>query len=371
MDAPWLIRRAHNGDAPALASSSVTVSPIPGVSPPFADTLRLSVVPGSSWPRSEGHSLATSSDRSLAGEAEILNLAVAPAARRNGVGAAILDGGPPRTRPKPGLRRSFSRSGKATSAAQSLYARRGFQQIGRRPAVLSAAGRGCHGPSLALSPARYRIHLNVDLVKTTVGPDAYTPASGPPSTLALRPPAVEVPVSKSLNKVTLIGNLGQDPEVRSIANGGRVANFSLATSRQWGGQGAEKAGEDRVAPDRRLEQYQGGGSGLPTSSRSTARRATGLRGRTHRVPHLAGQGRPDPVHHRDHRQRHHPALRGRREAGKCAASLRRAPPRGRGLPGQEDGQDGEGASTISRKRSTAKTTISRSDPGDAPATAIA
>jgi single-strand DNA-binding protein len=47
-------------------------------------------------------------------------------------------------------------------------------------------------------------------------------------------------VSRSLNKVILIGNLGQDPEVRSIANGGRVANFSLATSRQWSGQGGDK-----------------------------------------------------------------------------------------------------------------------------------
>jgi len=47
-------------------------------------------------------------------------------------------------------------------------------------------------------------------------------------------------VSRSLNKVTLIGNLGQDPEVRSTSTGGRVANFSLATSRQWSGQGGDK-----------------------------------------------------------------------------------------------------------------------------------
>lgn len=47
--------------------------------------------------------------------------------------------------------------------------------------------------------------------------------------------------SRSLNKVILIGNLGADPEVRSTSNGTRVASFSLATSRQWGGQnGAEK-----------------------------------------------------------------------------------------------------------------------------------
>jgi single-strand DNA-binding protein len=47
-------------------------------------------------------------------------------------------------------------------------------------------------------------------------------------------------VSRSLNKVTLIGNLGADPEVRSTNNGSRVANLSLATSRQWTGQNGEK-----------------------------------------------------------------------------------------------------------------------------------
>ena len=40
-------------------------------------------------------------------------------------------------------------------------------------------------------------------------------------------------MSRSLNKVTLIGNLGNDPEVRSTTGGNRVATFSLATSRSW------------------------------------------------------------------------------------------------------------------------------------------
>jgi single-strand DNA-binding protein len=40
-------------------------------------------------------------------------------------------------------------------------------------------------------------------------------------------------VSRSLNKVSLIGNLGNDPEVRSTTGGNRVATFSLATSRSW------------------------------------------------------------------------------------------------------------------------------------------
>lgn len=37
----------------------------------------------------------------------------------------------------------------------------------------------------------------------------------------------------SINKVILVGNLGNDPEIRSFQNGGRVANLSLATSESW------------------------------------------------------------------------------------------------------------------------------------------
>ncbi len=37
----------------------------------------------------------------------------------------------------------------------------------------------------------------------------------------------------SLNKVMLIGNLGKDPEVRTFQNGGKVCNFSIATSETW------------------------------------------------------------------------------------------------------------------------------------------
>jgi single-strand DNA-binding protein len=43
-----------------------------------------------------------------------------------------------------------------------------------------------------------------------------------------------------LNKVTLIGNLGNDPEIRSTTGGNRVASFSLATSRSWNNQQGEK-----------------------------------------------------------------------------------------------------------------------------------
>src|SRR3989454_166251 len=43
----------------------------------------------------------------------------------------------------------------------------------------------------------------------------------------------------------LIGNLGADPEVRSTNNGSRVATLSLATSRQWTGQGRTGAPRPR------------------------------------------------------------------------------------------------------------------------------
>lgn len=36
-----------------------------------------------------------------------------------------------------------------------------------------------------------------------------------------------------LNKVVLIGNLGKDPEIRTMQSGDRVANFSLAISERW------------------------------------------------------------------------------------------------------------------------------------------
>ncbi|WP_337170391.1 single-stranded DNA-binding protein [Gemmatimonas aurantiaca] len=47
-------------------------------------------------------------------------------------------------------------------------------------------------------------------------------------------------MSRSLNKAILIGNVGGDPEVRTVGTGGRVAQFSLATSRNWTDQSGNK-----------------------------------------------------------------------------------------------------------------------------------
>lgn len=39
--------------------------------------------------------------------------------------------------------------------------------------------------------------------------------------------------SRGVNKVILVGNLGQDPEVRYMPSGGAVANITIATSESW------------------------------------------------------------------------------------------------------------------------------------------
>jgi single-strand DNA-binding protein len=56
-------------------------------------------------------------------------------------------------------------------------------------------------------------------------------------------------MSRCLNKATLIGYLGADPEIRTTSSGARVAQFSLGTTRRWNdrnGQPQEKTQWHRV-----------------------------------------------------------------------------------------------------------------------------
>lgn len=48
-------------------------------------------------------------------------------------------------------------------------------------------------------------------------------------------------MSASLNRVTLIGNLGSDPEVKKTTSGQPVANFNIATNESW----KDKDGNDQ------------------------------------------------------------------------------------------------------------------------------
>ncbi|CAA9362753.1 MAG: Single-stranded DNA-binding protein, partial [uncultured Gemmatimonadetes bacterium] len=47
-------------------------------------------------------------------------------------------------------------------------------------------------------------------------------------------------MSRSVNKVIIIGNLGSDPELRTTGGGQQVAQFSVATSRSWSNASGEK-----------------------------------------------------------------------------------------------------------------------------------
>ena len=64
-----------------------------------------------------------------------------------------------------------------------------------------------------------------------------------------------------LNKVTLIGRLGRDPEVRYMPNGDAVCNFSVATSETWtdrnSGQRQERTEWHNVIMYRRLAEIAG------------------------------------------------------------------------------------------------------------------
>ena len=66
--------------------------------------------------------------------------------------------------------------------------------------------------------------------------------------------------SRGVNKVILIGNLGQDPEVRYMANGNAVANVTVATSESWKdqqGQQQERTEWHRCVMYRRLAEIAG------------------------------------------------------------------------------------------------------------------
>ena len=68
-------------------------------------------------------------------------------------------------------------------------------------------------------------------------------------------------MARGVNKVTLIGNLGADPEVRYTANGSAVANIRLATAESWrdkeSGEQQERTEWHRVVFFSRLAEIVG------------------------------------------------------------------------------------------------------------------
>ena len=64
-----------------------------------------------------------------------------------------------------------------------------------------------------------------------------------------------------INKVIIVGNLGDDPTVRFMPNGGAVANFTVATSETWkdkqSGEQKEKTEWHRIVMYQRLAEIAG------------------------------------------------------------------------------------------------------------------
>ena len=161
-------------------------------------------------------------------------------------------------------------------------------------------------------------------------------------------------MSRSLNKVTLIGNLGADPEVRStsngVAGGHTVAGHVAPVEEPERG----KAGKDGVAPRHPVEQQ---GVEPRRSRRAVLQEGRqALRRGEHRVSVVAGSRGPDPVHHGDHGPRGDPAERqgdGSETYTPSAKVLPRRQPRPRARTS---------LSRTSPRHSTRKTTTCRSDP---------
>ena len=68
-------------------------------------------------------------------------------------------------------------------------------------------------------------------------------------------------MNKGVNKVIIIGNLGQEPEVRYMTNGNAVANVTIATSESWKdkntGNNEERTEWHRVVFFRKLAEIVG------------------------------------------------------------------------------------------------------------------
>lgn len=100
-----------------------------------------------------------------------------------------------------------------------------------------------------------------------------------------------------LNKVTLIGNLGADPEIRFMPSGGSVANIRLATTRRWKdkqtGERKEATEWHRVIFFNRLAEIAGEylkkGSQIYVEGRLQTRKWQGQDGQDHYTTEILGE----------------------------------------------------------------------------------
>ena len=99
-----------------------------------------------------------------------------------------------------------------------------------------------------------------------------------------------------INKVIIIGNLGNAPEIRAMQNGDTVANFSVATSESWVDKNTQEKRENtewhRIVLYRRLAdiagQYLRKGSKVYVEGKLKTRQWQDEKGQTHYVTEIIG-----------------------------------------------------------------------------------
>jgi len=105
----------------------------------------------------------------------------------------------------------------------------------------------------------------------------------------------------SLNRVTIIGNVGKDPESKAFQNGGKVVNFSVATSETWkdknSGEKREKTEWHTVAVFQEglvgvVEQYVRKGSKVMVEGKMQTRKWQDQQGQDRYTTEIVLQG-PD------------------------------------------------------------------------------
>lgn len=101
---------------------------------------------------------------------------------------------------------------------------------------------------------------------------------------------------KGINKVTLLGNLGSDPEIRTMPSGGLIASFSLATSEIWkdkqSGEKQEKTEWHRIVLFQRLaeiaQEYLKKGSRVYLEGKLQTRKWQDKQGQDHFTTEIVG-----------------------------------------------------------------------------------
>lgn len=149
----WRIRPAELADASALAALERRCFSDPWSVAAFDELLPLSYIVGL-VAEVDGVIGGYLVARELAGEAEILNLAVVPEARRGGLGRQLLDAGLEDLQAR-GAERVWLEVRESNAAAQALYARRGFTAAGRRPRYYRAPVEDALVLSLDLTAAPF------------------------------------------------------------------------------------------------------------------------------------------------------------------------------------------------------------------------